>query len=41
MRTVETITILYSIDESANISWLNVILNDQTIDSYNSFYSKA
>lgn len=29
MRTVVTITILYSIDESAVISWLNVILGDQ------------
>lgn len=27
MRTVVTITILYSIDESAIISWLNVILS--------------
>jgi hypothetical protein len=29
MRTVVTIMILYSIDESASISWLNVLLGDQ------------
>lgn len=30
MRTVVTIMILYSIDESVIISWLNVLLGDQS-----------